>query len=85
MSKTLNVNKLFEGVKKTRTNVNGNKIKEMFLPATERYIFDRTLSGIYNNGQWQQYDTPEDASYYGVWVSRSTPSAYLCRRRSDSC
>jgi len=37
--------------------------------ATDRYVID--FSGLLQEG-WRQYDTEQDASYFGVWVCRET-------------
>lgn len=45
-----------------------NVLREVFLPS-ERYVID--FSGLLQEG-WQQYDTHQDATYFGVWVNRET-------------
>ena len=49
----------------TRENMRGNIIHDMFLPS-ERYIID--FASDFTEG-WKQYDTDQDASYFGVWVN----------------
>jgi len=36
---------------------------------TDRYVMD--FSGLLQRG-WQQYDTDQDAAYFGVWVNKET-------------
>ena len=50
----------------TRTNSRGNTIHDMFMPS-ERYIID--FADDYKTEGWKQYDTDQDASYFGVWVN----------------
>lgn len=50
----------------TRTNARGNTIHDMFLPS-ERYIID--FATDFTSEGWAQYDTDQDASYFGVWVN----------------
>ena len=49
----------------TETNERGNKIRRGFVMG-DRYAFDfkhcTALKG------WRQFDTEQDASYFGVWV-----------------
>ena len=49
----------------TRKSNAGNKLEEIFV-STERYAFD--FSDEYRAG-WKQYDTDQDAWYYGVWYN----------------
>ena len=52
------------------TNDLGSTLRRTFHPMTERYAFDgchcRPGDG------WEQYDTDQDASYFGVWVRLAT-------------
>lgn len=48
------------------TNARGNTIKRSWLP-TERYRWD--FSEKFRNDGWEQYDTDQDAWYFGVWVN----------------
>jgi hypothetical protein len=50
----------------TRTNSRGNTIHDMFLPS-ERYIID--FAKDFSSQGWKQYDTDQDAHYFGVWVN----------------
>ena len=50
----------------TRENIRGNIIHDMFLPS-ERYIID--FADDFKAEGWQQYDTSQDAHYFGVWVN----------------
>lgn len=52
----------------TRTNNNGNKVMGAFIDtdgSAERYVFDDELC----KQGFEQFDTDQDAWYYGVWVS----------------
>ena len=49
------------------TNSRGNEVKRGFNPLTERYDFDFNICTPEKG--WQQYDTTQDASYFGVWVN----------------
>lgn len=46
-------------------NKNGNRVVRGFIGDGSRYIFDGSLKE-----DWQQYDTDQDASYFGVWVNK---------------
>ena len=52
----------------TRVNLHGNTIHDLFMPA-ERYLID-CAEGFTSEG-WIQYDTDQDAHYFGVWVNPS--------------
>lgn len=56
------------GLKRARTNSRGNTLRESFMPS-ERYVID--FSGLLQEG-WRQYDTEQDAHYFGVWVNTTT-------------
>ena len=47
----------------------GNTVHSWFSHDSSRYPFDRVLS---RRDGWQQYDTDQDAWYYGVWVNPKT-------------
>jgi hypothetical protein len=47
-------------------NERGNTIHRMFFPA-ERYVVD--FASDFCDG-WEQFDTSQDAPYFGVWVNR---------------
>jgi hypothetical protein len=51
------------------TNSRGNQVERSFLP-TERYRwdFDEKLTAA----GWEQYDTDQDAWYFGVWLNKKT-------------
>lgn len=51
----------------TAPNERGNTITRMFLPS-ERYIID--FADDFTAEGWQQFDTDQDAHYFGVWVNR---------------
>ncbi len=46
-------------------NSHGNRVRHLLLLG-DRYLFDLNLSG-----EWDQFDTENDASYFGVWVNKS--------------
>lgn len=50
---------------KFRKNRRGNQLLDMFWH-TERYIFD--FEKCTPSKGWKQYDTSQDAWYFGVWV-----------------
>ncbi len=54
-------------LKGTRTTAAGNPIEDYFISDGERYAMDFAKCG--NKAAWYQYDTPQDAWYYGVWVN----------------
>jgi len=47
-----------------KVNKNGNLVEWSFDPYLERYTFDFKLGK-----GWIQYDTKQDASYFGIWVN----------------
>jgi len=55
---------------KPETNPNGCAIARTFHPEIDRYVFDMRRC-VFDDG-WEQYDTNQDASYFGVWVRLST-------------
>ena len=50
----------------TRTNERGNVIHDWFAPA-ERYLVD--FAPDFSSEGWEQFDTDQDAHYFGVWVN----------------
>lgn len=48
-------------------NARGNRIKRTFL-STERYRWD--FNEPFRSDGWEQYDTSQDAWYFGVWVNK---------------
>ncbi len=54
------------GSKKRETNARGNVVVRNFDPAGDRYKYD--LGNCSAERGWVQYDTKEDAWYFGVWV-----------------
>jgi hypothetical protein len=52
---------------KPYTNKTGCTVVCTFHPECDRYKFDGDCCS-----DWEQYDTKEDAWYFGVWVRRST-------------
>jgi len=51
-----------------RVNERGNKVSDCFAGSLDRYYFDSKLCAP--SGGFEQFDTQQDASYFGVWVSR---------------
>ena len=49
-----------------RMNHRGNEVRSSFHD-TERYLFDFQL----DSSVWEQFDTPSDASYFGIWLSKA--------------
>lgn len=47
------------------TNKNGNEVVRSFDGVQSRYFYDDKLL----KEGWKQYDTTQDASYFGVWVN----------------
>jgi len=52
----------------SHTNERGNGIFRMFSPGA-RYAVD--FAEDFVSEGWEQYDTDQDASYFGVWVNRT--------------
>ena len=52
--------------KQTRINAQGNTIYDWRCPG-ERYIVD--FAPDFKSEGWQQFDTDQDAHYFGVWVN----------------
>lgn len=48
----------------SRTNERGNTITDTFFLERSRYYYDGSLGPA-----WRQYDTDQDAWYFGVWVN----------------
>lgn len=53
---------------KERTNERGNKIQHLFESNYDRYKFD---FGHCKGKDWLQFDTSQDAWYFGVWVNKA--------------
>jgi hypothetical protein len=51
-----------------RINERGNAIYDSFHPVRERYYYDQRLVFSRRRRGWRQYDTDQDAWYFGVWV-----------------
>lgn len=51
----------------TDTNERGNVVARMFHPS-ERYIVD--FADDFKAGGWEQFDTDQDAHYFGVWLNK---------------
>lgn len=50
----------------SRINERGNTIQTDFFMDRDRYYYDHRLGS-----EWKQYDTDQDAPYFGVWVNVS--------------
>jgi len=51
----------------TRTNGRGNTVADRFVgPNRDRYAYDLEICPASEG--WRQYDTDQDAPYFGVWV-----------------
>ena len=59
------VDSLFRTAEETRDDA-GRRTRKIFLLDADRYLFDFNL----DRGEWQEMDTEEDASYFGVWVNK---------------
>jgi len=57
------ISTLFNGEPVKRQNKQGNDVQQIFFPE-DRYFFDFKLSK-----NWKQYDTDQDAHYFGTWVN----------------
>lgn len=51
-----------------RLNENGNLVECYFNPYIDRYVFD--FQRCNTKDGWAQFDTEEDASYFGIWVHK---------------
>ena len=58
-----------EDITQTSTNARGNQVREIFV-AGDRYRFD--FKYCTPDQGWEQWETEQDASYFGVWVNRET-------------
>jgi hypothetical protein len=54
-------------MKEKYVNKLGNTVETDFYPMRERYYYDEKLGA-----GWYQYDTDQDACYFGVWVNATT-------------
>ncbi len=50
------------------TNDRGNLVTSAFVDDLNRYFFDGRVTR--QGAGWQQWDTSQDASYFGIWVHR---------------
>lgn len=48
-------------------NIRGNKLELNFHPGRVRYHYD-----FHACKNWDQFDTDQDASYFGIWVNMET-------------
>lgn len=51
-----------------RTNVRGSRVYSCHVGSVDRYKYDTATDAVYD--QWEQYDTEQDAHYFGIWVSK---------------
>jgi len=58
------VDALLEKAEET-INEQGHRTRKAFLDA-DRYLFDFNL-----DGEWEQFDTEDDAAYFGVWLNKA--------------
>jgi len=49
-------------------NKRGNHIDRGFRYNIDRYYFD--FKACHSSKGWEQYDTNQDASYFGIWINR---------------
>jgi hypothetical protein len=56
------------GTRDAEPNERGNAVIRLFTP-DERYLVD--FAPDFAAEGWQQFDTSQDAAYFGVWVNRS--------------
>ncbi len=49
-------------------NDRGNVVTSAFIEGANRYFFDERVTR--GGAGWQQWDTSQDASYFGIWVHR---------------
>ncbi len=57
--------RLIEKSPDATNNAQGNRVIREFFPA-DRYLFD--FKYCMSSDGWKQFDTDQDASYFGVWV-----------------
>ena len=53
----------------TEKNPNGCIVERDFYVFRERYLYDEALK---SSDGWEQYDTRQDAPYFGGWVNKAT-------------
>jgi len=56
-----------DNYEKSGENERGNILHRLFSPS-ERYVID--FAETFKADGWEQYDTDQDAPYFGVWVNR---------------
>jgi len=59
---------------KSRTSEAGSKISQGFDPEGDRYLFDFRICTPATG--WHQYDTSQDASYFGMWYNLELLSTF---------
>lgn len=68
----MDIRKKIKGFKKGEDSTNslGNLVERYFTSNGERYYYD-FMEGFFDAG-WEQYDTDQDAWYFGVWINEDT-------------
>jgi hypothetical protein len=57
---------IFEDPAQSFVNERGNLVKSYITSLCSRYVFD--FNYFVKDTGWKQFDTKQDASYFGVWV-----------------
>lgn len=63
------IDAIFKNEKSNEQNARNNIIFRAFFPS-ERYLID--FSEGFLKTDWKQYDTNQDAPYFGVWVNKTS-------------
>ncbi len=53
----------------TFTNIRLNTVSQVFRCNLDRYHYD--INRCPPNEGWEQYDTDQDAIYFGIWINRN--------------
>lgn len=61
------VDRLLERAEEKRKDDLGQSIRQTLLVAADRYLFDFGL----DRDEWEEFDTENDASYFGIWLNKS--------------
>lgn len=59
------IDKVIRKIKPSK-NERGNQVYQLHIGSGERYEFDFKICSAKNG--WRQFDTSQDASYFGMWV-----------------
>ncbi len=57
---------VFEDASQAHVNERGNLVKRYVTAIGSRYVFD--FNYLTRDEGWEQYDTDQDAAYFGIWV-----------------